>query len=499
MGSKDHVLQVVAVGWGKGGGRLAAEWSRRGHHAIAFHSSRDAADSQANLPKERCHAIGHERGGVESAEQARRLLRDNARRIDDLVRMESRDADLLLVTACLGGRTGSSVDELVELLDDKRVPVIVLATLPADGEPVARKIQALHAVRALTRAEPDGLILVDGARVAEGVSDVSIFDLHDRANERILEPLDALLTQDDPNLALRPLSAERIRDVLTAGGLVSFGAAELRALGPEEVSDAIRDALDDNPVLASGLDAADLSDLAIVIEADKPTLESTPVRLLDHLREHWRTETNGACVDVAVHRASDGASPRVRVLASAAAIPRRVEDLVTETATEALSLRQKVRRVPELDLGQLDDLEAESRPRVRRRPEGARRRPDADRGGGAGRARAAHARARLRQRPARGREPRRLREARHALQEHHQRRAAAGHRAPPRAGPALRRPAHPLPRRRRDGQDRRARLRRLARRLHRGRLPCRARRGRARPRGGAPDARLRLIAQAFNS
>ncbi|MEQ8461678.1 MAG: hypothetical protein RLO52_26500 [Sandaracinaceae bacterium] len=366
MGSKDHVLQVVAVGWGKGGGRLAAEWSRRGHHAIAFHSSRDAADSQANLPKERCHAIGHERGGVESAEQARRLLRDNARRIDDLVRMESRDADLLLVTACLGGRTGSSVDELVELLDDKRVPVIVLATLPADGEPVARKIQALHAVRALTRAEPDGLILVDGARVAEGVSDVSIFDLHDRANERILEPLDALLTQDDPNLALRPLSAERIRDVLIAGGLVSFGAAELRALGPEEVSDAIRDALDDNPVLASGVDAADLSDLAIVIEADKPTLESTPVRLLDHLREHWRTETNGACVDVAVHRASDGASPRVRVLASAAAIPRRVEDLVTETATEALSLRQKVRRVPELDLGQLEDLETASRPKPER-------------------------------------------------------------------------------------------------------------------------------------
>lgn len=358
------MLQVVAVGWGKGGGRLAAEWSRRGHPALALHASREAADAQPQLPRERCHVLGHDREAAESPDQARRLVREHARRVDDLVRMESRDADAILVMACLGGRTGSAVDALVEALDDKRTPVIVLATLPPDGEPVARKVEALRALRALTHVEPDGLILVDGARVSEQVSDVSIFDLHDRANERILEPLDGLLREAEPGTTLRGLPPERLRDLLTVGGLVSFGAADLRGLGAEDVEAAVRDALDDNPVLASGVDAADVSDLAIFVEADKPTLESTPVRLLDHLREHWRTETHGACVDVAVRRAPDGAPPRVRVIASAAALPRRVEDLVTETASEALGLKQKARRLPELDLGQLEGVASErERPR----------------------------------------------------------------------------------------------------------------------------------------
>jgi cell division GTPase FtsZ len=374
MASKEHALSIAVVGLGKGGGRIADELARRGYEALTFHTARRAADELLHVPTDRRHVLGAERDGGTGGdpEVGRRRIEENARRVEDLVRTGARDADLVLVTACLGGGTGSAVAELVDAIDGAlekgaSSKVVVLATLPGDGESADRKARALEAVRDLTGAELAGLVLVDNARLHELASDVSILEVRDRINERLVDPIDALNRIDDALHAVRELGATRLAQVLSAGGIVVLGAQEVRELTPEHIGQAVRDELEASWVYASGIDPSAISAMQLVIEAPKSVLASTPIRLVDHLREHWKTETSGASVEVSIYRNDDARAPVVRMIASSAAIPDRVTQLVSDTAAERLASRQKARRPPELDLSALDpgaELSASARPRT---------------------------------------------------------------------------------------------------------------------------------------
>lgn len=371
MQDREHALDMVVVGLGKGGGRIAGELCRRGYRTLVFHSTRRGLEEQEHVPDHARFTLGDERGTGGDPAMGRRLIRDEARRLEDLVAAEARDADLILICAGLGGGTGSAAAELVSVLDRSVAPIVVMATLPTDGETVDRKLAALHAARELTRAQLDGLIFLDDARLSEAEPDASILEIHARMNERLVEPLDALnrLPGDASLRAVHGLDANRLSSVLTSGGVVVYGASELRDLTAEEVGRAVLEELCSSWIVPPGLEPLTVSGMQIVIEAPEDALASTPARLVEHLREHWRSETGGASVDVSVYSSRADATT-VRMIASCAALPARIEQLVQETAAEAKAARDKETRAPELDLSVLDHLDGvtlDREPRERKR------------------------------------------------------------------------------------------------------------------------------------
>lgn len=359
MADRERTLDVVVVGLGRGGGRLAGEFSRRGYRTLVFHTSARGRKEQEHVPDHACFSIGEEDGRARDSEEVRRRIRANARRLEDLIAAETRQADLVLITAGLCGATGSQAAALASVVDRSAAPVMVMASLPSDGETVERKVTALRAARELTRAELDGLIFIDEARLLELDSDASILDVYERMNRRIVEPLDALnrLPADPTTHAVSSLDGKRLQEILTAGGVVAYGATDVRELTPEEIGQAVLDELSSSSIVASGIAPVTVSSMQIVIEAPEECLARTPARLEEHLRERWRSETAGASVDVSIYR-SEGNGPTVRVLASCAGIPARMEQLVTETAAEVRARRDKPRRTPTLDLTALDDLDS---------------------------------------------------------------------------------------------------------------------------------------------
>ncbi len=361
MALRDCALDILVVGLGGAGGRLSAEMARRGYRAVTFHSTRRAADAQEHVPKERCHFIGaddaHDAAGDPSI--GARHIRDNGRRIADIVRSESRDASIVLVMAGLGGGTGSAVAELVGNLDCE-ASVLVVATLPTAGATAETKVNAVRAVHALTKAELDGLILVDHARLADMNADVPLLEYRETINQKIVEPLDALnrLVARDDLTPVTALDGSRLARVLTAGGTLNFAATEIDSLTAEQVSDAISESLMSSWVLAAGVDPASVSALQIVLEVPEKALADTPVRVVEQLREQWKADTDGASVDISIYRSSAKTDKTtVRILASCAALPARVTQLVSEAADEARVAKHKESALPELDVAELDAVE----------------------------------------------------------------------------------------------------------------------------------------------
>lgn len=352
-------MNILAIGLGRTGGRLAGELARHGHAALAIHTSGRAFSEQQYLAAERCLFLGADQtpGTGGDVEAGRALIRGQADRIQNLMHTQAHQADFVLLLAGLGGGTGSAIRELIEVLDRSQTKMVALAVMPTEDDTVERRTQALRAVQELTDAQLDGVILVDGDKLASKSEDLSILDCGARTDERIVTPLvalDQLVSRDDLS-AVKPLSSRQLLNVLTHGGMIAMGACSLSELTVGGALDAITHVLAEGELGIDGLDPASASAMQIVIEAPKSVLNSTPVQLIKTLREELKAQSPGIHLDVSVYQQlRDGGPIAVHVVASCADLPARLGDMVEDVAHEAAAVKDKMRRPPRLDLSILD-------------------------------------------------------------------------------------------------------------------------------------------------
>lgn len=355
MDNRQHALDILAVGLGRTGGRIAGELCRLGHPALAIHTSARAVEEQPHIPKDQRLYLGNDASTHTGGDPANGVarIRDHAHRIEDLVRAHTQESDLVLVIGGLGGGTGGALAALIESIDRRDTKVVVMALMPTEGEPVERRIHALKAVEQLTELEPDGLILVDGDKLAAKAAGVSILDYDARVHERAVEPLQTIgqiLNRADLR-PLRPLSTRQLLDVLTHGGVLAMGSVGLDRLTGASIQDAIARVLNESEQSADGLDMARASAMQIVIEAPRSILGETPVQMLETLRDDLKAQSPGILCDVSVYqRQQDTAGIEVHVVASVADLPHRLSEMVEDVAHEVASVRDKPRRPPRLDL-----------------------------------------------------------------------------------------------------------------------------------------------------
>lgn len=371
MKPADRALNMVVVGLGQAGGNLASEFARLGYRAIALNtahtdlSSLASTDRAAVLSSEQRIYIGIDGydGAGADMNYGRECIRENAERIREVVARHAEGADVVIVTAGLGGGTGSSVSELVAVLSALDLPMITLATLPNEYESGIAKVNAVRAVSDLVKHENIGWIFADNSRLSTQHGGVSLDKYFEKINSVIIRPLDELnrLNNRKGIHPIRSLDGEDFRALLLSNGVLNYSEGLLPVLTTEKVIERVRESLQQSTMMPQGFATEEIAYMGIVLEAGEEVLRGTPFSFFEQLNEKLKNETGGAAIYMGVYRLDapiDGGAARLRVIASTQALPEGIQAMVNDARREGGTLRDKLQRsISSLDLGEIEEFD----------------------------------------------------------------------------------------------------------------------------------------------
>lgn len=360
-------MDIAVVGLGQAGGNLAAEFYRRGYRAVAFNTAQtdlaglDPGGVYPTLPAERRHYVGLDGydGAGADPEYGRQCIREHADRIRQVVLKQCHDADAVLITAGLGGGTGSSVSELVQILEEDELPLVALMTLPTENESGIAKVNAVRSINQIVNSDLMGWIFVDNGRIAALNPDVSIVDYFAHINGQIASPIDALNRLNDQGKLkpIRSFDGEDYRKLLLSGGVLNYSVTELPEITVEEVVGTVRDSIEASDLMPAGFDIKKMSYLGLVIEAPEERLAATPISVFEEISEQLKKESEGAAIYYGLYR-TDASQTQVRLIAATQALPHRIRELLSDAQREGMVLGEKIREdLPSLDLGEVGKME----------------------------------------------------------------------------------------------------------------------------------------------
>src|SRR5512145_2145032 len=301
---EDRSLDIAVVGLGQGGGNIATQFLQLGYPVLALNtavtdlSALGGEGEQQTLDPEHRVYIGIDGydGAGGDLNYGRECIRENAERIRKAVMEHASKADLVLVTAGLGGGTGSAASELIRVLEDLNLPVMVLATLPTENESGMAKVNAMRGASALVELQGLSWIFVDNSRLARQHGDVGMDIYYETINSVIVGPLDAVnRINHNPDLRpIRTLDGEDLRRLLLAGGVINYAVNELSALDVNAVLTSVREALLSSCIMPAGYALEQVATLGIVIQAPERMLARTPFSFYEKLNEQLKEATGGA-------------------------------------------------------------------------------------------------------------------------------------------------------------------------------------------------------------
>lgn len=382
-------LDIVVVGLGQAGGNLAAEFYRRGYPALALNTAETDLNALEEgglfpaMPAERRLYVGldgYDGAGADPG-YGRDCVHAHADRIRSAVMKMGGDADCVIITAGLGGGTGSSLAELVNVLADEDLPIVALMTLPTEGESALAKVNAVRAINEIVDAPLLGWVFVDNGRIASLNQDISVVDYYAHINGQIVHPLDALnrLNARSDVRPIRSFDGEDFRKLLLSGGVLNYATTQIPKISTDEVVGAVKDCLDASEIMPGGFDMARLSYVGLVIEAPESALAEAPISTFEEIAETLKDETAGAAVYYGIYRTAKGSTPTVRLIASTPSLPHRIRQVLGDAKREGMILGEKVQEeLPTLELGEISSVELF---RTRTRPS---ERPRKNRAGGGG-------------------------------------------------------------------------------------------------------------------
>lgn len=388
MKLEDRSLDIAVVGLGQGGGNIATQFLQLGYPVLALNTA--VTDPSAlgddggrrSLDAEHRVYIGIDGydGAGGDLNYGRECIRENAERIRKAVMDHTAHADLVLITAGLGGGTGSSASELVRVLEDLNLPMMVLATLPTENESGMAKVNAMRGAAALVDLQGLSWIFVDNSRLARQHGDVSMDRYFDTINSVIVSPLDSInrINHTSDLRPIRTLDGEDLRRLLLAGGVINYADNQLASLDVDSVLTSVREALLSSSIMPAGYALEQVATIGIVIQAPEKMLTRTPFSFYERLNEQVKETTGGAASYLGVYRSKSREDhARLSLICSSPQLPDGILAMVNDARREGSTLRDKLHQaLLPLDVGELEQFDL-FRTNVRTGPaaKASRRRP----------------------------------------------------------------------------------------------------------------------------
>jgi len=348
---------------------MAAEWRRRGYRVLALNTAqsdlRGLTGRQAGveIPAQDLLDIGVDGADGAGRDPAfgARAVRVHGKTIVDAVRGRLAGADAFVLMAGLGGGTGSAVAELIDVLLPLEVPILVVCTLPSDGESGIAKVNAARAIDAIVKAQVAGCFFVDNGRLLEAFPGTDVVSYFQKVNARVLGPLDELNRHNarEDAFSLKTFDGEDLRKVLLSSGTLLVHAERLKdgVLAAADLMDVVDKAIDGGDFLARGNAIDAVAYAAVLVSGPERALKSTPMQVFEELAVELKKKTAGGAVFDGLSISADDQPLRCTVLLSTLSVPKRVHSLVERATAEGATLAKKIARdMAPLDTAALDGL-----------------------------------------------------------------------------------------------------------------------------------------------
>jgi cell division GTPase FtsZ len=358
----------VAVGLGQAGGNLAAEFFRRGYRALALNTAEtdlqalDPGGAFPAMPAERRLYVGldgYDGAGADPA-YGRDCVREHADRIRAAVLKQAHDADAVILTAGLGGGTGSAIPELVDVLAEEELPLMALMTLPTESESGLAKVNAVRAINDIVDAPLLGWIFADNARISKLNRDIAIADYFAHVNSQIIAPIDEFnrLNARDSIRAIRSFDGEDFRKLLLSGGVLNYAFSDIPRITTEEIAGTVRDCIEASDIMPGGFEMARVSFIGLVIEASEAALAEASIQVFEDIHETIKQETEGAAVYQGIYKVPDDRPITIRLIAATQSLPHRIRQILADAKREGGVITDKLREeLPTLELGELEGID----------------------------------------------------------------------------------------------------------------------------------------------
>jgi len=335
------------VGLGRCGANLAEEFYLKNYPVIALNSS--TTDFRAcRLPAEFKLYIGWKNrdGAGQDVLIGEKAVENSRRIILDKVSVFLNNVDNILLTAGLGGGTGSVIPALVEILTDLEKPLSALVTIPAGSEGSIAKINAVRMLNRLLKTGIRSISVIDNQKLTTQTFNTDLAEIYRLGNRKVVTSFD-LINKISRNPLYRPIvgyDAEDLRKVFEHRGLLHF---QTIPLDKDAVSDFFRlktlfeNSLKEGDLLCSGLTLSEASCAAIVLILPPALMKemnaNVHIGFLDYIKESFISSS----VFTGIFQAPDDEEAKLVVLVSGLPSVARIQELLQQARDEGKRLSLK--------------------------------------------------------------------------------------------------------------------------------------------------------------
>lgn len=358
-------LKFAIIGLGQCGGNLANAFAKYGYPAMAVNTSILDLKDLANIPENRkIHApLNDTDGAGKDPRIGEKALFSHLPNILNGIQQFVTGADAILLTAGLGGGTGSNIALLGNMLKRFNLPIVSLVTIPTNDESALSKVNALRAVNRIVSENFDSCILVDNNKILQQFPDSSLAAFYPQANDYVVKTFTNFnsLSAELSARSLISFDNEDFRKVLLSKGILIFGETELASSQINTLDDILprlKEIWQTSGLMAEGFNFATAASGAISIYAPAAILQKTSSRFLNLLGEEFKSLTNGATCYFGLYEVPNSNSIKISTMLGRLTIPVRLQEMLVEASSEGKNLTQKLQQVlPTLDISALDSME----------------------------------------------------------------------------------------------------------------------------------------------
>jgi len=358
-------LRFAVVGLGQCGGNLANNFAKSGYPSIAINTSVLDLKDLSHIPDNRkIHIPLNESDGAgKDPRIGEKSIYSHLPDILQSLQQFVQGADAILLTAGLGGGTGSNVALLGNLLKRFNIPIVTLVTIPTDNESALSKINALRAVNKIVSENFDSCVLIDNAKILQLFPDSSLAAFYPQANEYVVKTFvnfNSLSTEFTAK-CLISFDNEDFRKVMLSKGILILGETELDAgeiKSLDEILPRLKGIWETSGLMAEGFNFTTAASGAVCIFAPAEMLQNTSSRFLNLLGEEFKSLTNGANCYFGLYELPSGNTIKISTMLGRLTIPVRLQELLAEASTEGQNLSRKIQQaLPTLDISSLEEME----------------------------------------------------------------------------------------------------------------------------------------------